>query len=293
MSPLPDPSSPFCHCSLLFHHDLHLIHSFFSLVLNLHLSRLSIPGSGSLPAMAIRLRLSGAISRLTRPNAAIIELWLLAALVIGVSAAFARRYPLRGNSETLTDIGKMAHYGHAEFWRWLLGIALLTAACGNRSISRAQGRPPELLADPCWRSWRRHRFCGDVPSTPSTCSYINAARSRLYTEYGLDPLTASPISTSTAIPISTTRRRNGSSRLSLWTAVESHRRSRDDFRRREHHKGLDRLQDHLRRGISRLRRIDLAHGGADASRRRDCGRNGISRNCSYSGRGSETRTTIW
>jgi hypothetical protein len=141
--------------------------------------------------MAIRLRLSSAISRLTRPNAAIIELWVLAALVIGVSAAFARRYPLRGNSETLTDIGKLSHYGHPEFWRWLLGITLLTVAAAIAPYLALKGGRRSFWPILVGAIGAAIAFAAMYPVNAIDV-FIYAARSRLYTEYGLDPLTALP-----------------------------------------------------------------------------------------------------
>src|SRR6478735_1193038 len=141
--------------------------------------------------MAIGQRVSGMISRITQPRAALIELWARALALTAISIAFARRYPLRGNSETLTDIGKLAHYARPEFWWWLAGI---TALCLIAAIA------PYLAL----RAGRRARWpvlAGAIGAGLAFAAmypvnaidvFIYAARSRLYTEYGLNPLTALP-----------------------------------------------------------------------------------------------------
>ena len=141
--------------------------------------------------MAIGQRVSGTISRITQPRAALIELWALALALTAISVAFARRYPLRGNSETLTDIGKLAHYGRPEFWWWLAGVTalcLIAAIAPYLALSAGRRALWPVLAGAIGAALA---FAAMYPVNAIDV-FIYAARSRLYTEYGLNPLTALP-----------------------------------------------------------------------------------------------------
>src|SRR5918992_3683482 len=53
------------------------------------------------------------------------RLWLYGLGMLLPAVGFAWRYPLRGNSDQLTDIGKLADYQRAEFAGYVGGLALM------------------------------------------------------------------------------------------------------------------------------------------------------------------------
>lgn len=110
-----------------------------------------------------------------------------------VLAAFAWRYPLRGNTERLVDIGKLANYGRLEFVGYVGGMVVLFALYAL--ALRETRRPASARALPVVF------VCAAAFAVAMTAMYpvnaidvfIYAVRSRLFTEYGVDPLSAYPI----------------------------------------------------------------------------------------------------
>jgi hypothetical protein len=126
-----------------------------------------------------------------REIARILLLWVLAGVVSGAAWTYERRYPLRGNSTNLADLGTLSHFTHPAFWQYLLGGITITAAMVLAALlARGQGRRAlwPVLAG-CVAAG-----AGFVFTYPASAIdvFIYAARSRLFTEYGENPLIAHP-----------------------------------------------------------------------------------------------------
>ena len=115
------------------------------------------------------------------------RLWLYGIGMLVPVFYFARRYPLRGNTERLLDIGKMAQYGRAEFAAYVGGMAILfglyvLALYESRRLSDRQALPAVF-------------GCGTALATAMAWMYpvnaidifLYAARARLFTAYGANP----------------------------------------------------------------------------------------------------------
>jgi alpha-1,6-mannosyltransferase len=132
------------------------------------------------------------------PEAAVIEgrgvarLWIFGLAIELIAVAFAWRYPLFGNSDQLVDIGILAKYGRPEFAGFCAGIGgmfvfYLLGIRETRKLSPRQAALPVFV-------------CGVAQSAAMTSMYpvnaidvfIYAVRSRLFTEYHVNPLVAYP-----------------------------------------------------------------------------------------------------
>ncbi|MGH2550429.1 MAG: hypothetical protein ACRDHN_13630, partial [Thermomicrobiales bacterium] len=61
----------------------------------------------------------------SRATARIALLWVMAGVVSVAAWTYERRYPLRGNSTKLTDLGILSKFSHPAFWQFLLaGLAI-------------------------------------------------------------------------------------------------------------------------------------------------------------------------
>src|ERR1700712_355810 len=105
-----------------------------------------------------------------------------------VTLAFAWRYPLGANSQTLTDIGKLSRYGGSAFAGYVAGMLVLfgcyiLALRESRHLSSRQTLPAvfgcaALMA--IGMSWMYPVSAIDV--------FLYAVRSRLLTTYGVNPI---------------------------------------------------------------------------------------------------------
>jgi hypothetical protein len=128
---------------------------------------------------------------ISRETARILLLWVMAGIVSVAAWTYERRYPLRGNSTMLTDLGKLSKFSHPAFWQFLLaGLAITAAMVLAALLARGQGRKA---------LWPVLAGCavagaGFVFTYPASAIdvFIYAARSRLFTEYGENPLIAHP-----------------------------------------------------------------------------------------------------
>ena len=120
------------------------------------------------------------------------RLWLYGLAMLAPAVGFARRYPLRGNAERLTDIGKLAGYGAAEFAGYVGGVAAMFLLYGL--ALRESRRLPARRALPAVF------ICGGALAATMAWLYpltaidlfIATVRSRLLTTHGADPLAARP-----------------------------------------------------------------------------------------------------
>jgi hypothetical protein len=118
-------------------------------------------------------------------------LWVLAGVVSVAALTYERRYPLRQNSTLLTDLGKLSSFSHPAFWQFLLaGLAITIAMVLAALLARGMGRRA------LWPVLAGCAFAGTalVFTYPASAIdvFIYAARSRLFTEYGENPLIAHP-----------------------------------------------------------------------------------------------------
>jgi hypothetical protein len=126
-----------------------------------------------------------------RTDAPIALLWALAVVITLVAVSFARRYTLREHGETLTDIGKLSGFSHDAFWHWVICGVLMTACSvlGGLLARRAGRRASWPILAGCIGAGIG--FSLTYPATAIDV-FIYAARSRLFTEHGLNPLDARP-----------------------------------------------------------------------------------------------------
>ncbi len=121
------------------------------------------------------------------------RLWLLGLAMLVPAIGFARRYPLRGNSDGLTDIGKLAEYGVPEFAGYVGGIAALfllylLALGESRRLAASRALPAVFgvgAALALVMAWMYPVNAIDL--------FIYAVRSRLWTEHGANPQSARPV----------------------------------------------------------------------------------------------------
>jgi hypothetical protein len=137
------------------------------------------------------IELAAAAPKRWRRDAPIALLWVLAVVITLAGVTFAQRYPLRDHSDTLTDIGKLSSYSHAGFWHWVIGgLVMMTCAALGGLLARRAGRRA------FWPILAGSAGVGIALTLtyPATAIdlFIYAARSRLFTEHGLNPLDARP-----------------------------------------------------------------------------------------------------
>ncbi len=121
------------------------------------------------------------------------RLWLYGLGMLIPALGFAHRYPLRGNSDRLVDIGKLAQYGVTEFAGYVAGLTLMFA------LYILALRESRRLTTP--RALPAIFACGTALAVAMGWMYpvnaidlfIYAVRSRLLTTYGVNPLTARPV----------------------------------------------------------------------------------------------------
>lgn len=108
------------------------------------------------------------------------------------AVAFARRYPLPGNEDELTDIGKLAAYGGTEFVGYVGGLALMFLLYGL--ALRESGRLPARRALPAVFASGAALAAAFAWMYPVTAIdlFLYAVRSRLWTAHGANPQAALP-----------------------------------------------------------------------------------------------------
>jgi alpha-1,6-mannosyltransferase len=120
------------------------------------------------------------------------RLWIFGLAIELIAVAFAWRNPFFGNSDQLVDIGILAQYGRPEFAGFCAGVGgmfvfYLLGIRETRKLSPRQAVVPIFvcgLAQSAAMAWMYPVNAIDV--------FIYAVRSRLFTEYHLNPLVAIP-----------------------------------------------------------------------------------------------------
>jgi alpha-1,6-mannosyltransferase len=121
------------------------------------------------------------------------RLWLLVAGICLPAIGFAWRYPLRGNEQQLTDIGKLAAYGREEFAGYVGGLALmfacyLLAIRESRRLSARQALPSVVVGAVVLAL-----VMATMYPVNAIDLFLYTVRSRLLTGHGVNPLTALPM----------------------------------------------------------------------------------------------------
>lgn len=122
-----------------------------------------------------------------------LQLWLIGAGMVPPATWFVARYPLRGHTDSLTDIGKLSHYGAFDFWMFVGGIALFCVVylLGLRCALRVPARralPPILVFGIV-----AVVLLGLMYPVNAIDLFIYAVRSRLLTHYGDNPNAIMPV----------------------------------------------------------------------------------------------------
>jgi Glycosyltransferase family 87 len=131
------------------------------------------------------------------PGRDVFRLWTYGIAIAVIGAAFSWRYPLIGNTQHLVDIGKLAKYGKPEFVGFCLGIGgmFVFYLLGIRETRKLTVREATLpvfatgAAQAIAIVWMYPVSAIDV--------FLYAVHSRLFTEYGLNPIASRPIDYST------------------------------------------------------------------------------------------------
>jgi hypothetical protein len=123
------------------------------------------------------------------------ETWrlLLAAIVMLVPAAyFTVRYPFPGHTNELVDLGILSHYTHRSFWVFvaLMAIWFVAYVVGlrvSRSLDQRQALSIVLLTGALMGGVMTYMY-----PTNANDIYLYAARSRLFTAHGENPIAVTP-----------------------------------------------------------------------------------------------------
>jgi len=119
-------------------------------------------------------------------------LWLLGIVVDLIAVFFAHRYPLLGHSDRLTDVGKLSHYHGAQFTEYVVGM-LTIALCVGLGIRQTALLPAAAAAAPVFTCGAiALLFFGLMYPVNAIDIFIYASRSRLWTQYGANPIAVKP-----------------------------------------------------------------------------------------------------
>ena len=122
-----------------------------------------------------------------------LRLWLYGLGMYIPTVYFAWRYPLRGNSDKLTDLGGMAHYELDELVTFVGGIVILfgfylLALRESRRLPVRQALPAVFACGAALAAVMAFMYPVNAIDI-----FIYVVRSRLFTEYGANPLVAYPM----------------------------------------------------------------------------------------------------
>ncbi len=135
-----------------------------------------------------RLRSDRLVSTALPRTRGVLRLWAYGAGMLAPAAYLAWRYPLPGNGYLLTDLGGMSDFKRAEFVGFVGGMLTL---CGLYVLALGESRRL-----PAARALPAVFGCGVALAGTMAWMYpvndidifMYAVRSRLFTEYGVDPM---------------------------------------------------------------------------------------------------------
>lgn len=120
------------------------------------------------------------------------RLWLYGVAMLLPAIGFAWRYPLRSQSNILTDIGKMARYEGEEFAGYVGGLALMFVLY-LLAMREARRLPPRRALPAVFGSGVALAVAmAAMYPTNAIDIFIYSVRSRLFTEYDVNPLSTYP-----------------------------------------------------------------------------------------------------
>ncbi len=116
------------------------------------------------------------------------RLWLYGIGMLVPMIYFARQYPVRQYGDKLWDIGNISRYERDAFWGYVLGMVVLCALylLALRESGRVSARRALPVVFGC-AVWLGVAMAWMYPVN-ATDVYIYAWRSRIFSEYGADPL---------------------------------------------------------------------------------------------------------
>lgn len=143
----------------------------------------------SQPGVLNTLRGFGAANR---SSSGALRLWLYGLGMLLPLVAFTWRYPLGPHALSLTDIGKLSGYGRAEFAGFVVGLAALfglylLALHESQRLGTREALPIVFTCATLMAAAMALMY-----PTNAIDIYLYAVRSRLWTSYGANPLSAFP-----------------------------------------------------------------------------------------------------
>ena len=131
-------------------------------------------------------------SAIASPARSLVALGGLGVVVVVPAIYVAKRYPLAAHANELTDLGKLSDYTHRSFWAFV-GILLVWFAAYVAGIVVARRCDQRVaLAVVLVTAAVAGLFLVTMYPVNATDMHMYAARSRLFTTYGVDPIEVAP-----------------------------------------------------------------------------------------------------
>ncbi len=123
----------------------------------------------------------------------VVALGVLGAGMVVPAVYLAQRYPLEPNARELTDLGKLSSYTHASFWVFVGALVawFVMYAAGIVVARRCEQRV--ALAIVVASAAIAGLFLVTMYPVNAIDMQMYAARSRLFTEHGVDPIAVAPV----------------------------------------------------------------------------------------------------
>ena len=131
-------------------------------------------------------------SAIASPARSLVALGGLGVVVVVPAIYVAKRYPLAAHANELTVLGKLSDYTHRSFWAFV-GILLVWFAAYVAGIVVARRCDQRVaLAVVLVTAAVAGLFLVTMYPVNATDMHMYAARSRLFTTYGVDPIEVAP-----------------------------------------------------------------------------------------------------
>lgn len=123
--------------------------------------------------------------------------WLIALGGLGIAMVVpaiytARRYPLKPHADALTDLGLLSGYTHSSFWLFVAALLIwfIAYAAGMVIVRRCEQQMALVIV--LTTAAIAGLFLVMMYPVNATDMHMYAARSRLFTTYGADPIAVAP-----------------------------------------------------------------------------------------------------
>ncbi len=126
------------------------------------------------------------------PTRSLLTLCGLGVGMIAPAVFFARRYPLAPHASELTDLGKLSGYTHGSFWLFVAGLLVWFAAYAAGIVVARRCDQQAALVVVLVTAAIAGLFLVSMYPVNATDMHMYAARSRLFTAHGLDPIAVAP-----------------------------------------------------------------------------------------------------